>query len=77
MATLVKDTHELINFLQSKGYTKEQAEGFVDAVKDFDLEKLATKEQTQLLTSKVNILIALNSAIFAGMIILLLDQLLS
>ena len=43
MATLVKDTHKLISFLQAKGYTKDQAEGFVNAVKDFDVADLATK----------------------------------
>ncbi len=43
MTTLVKDTHKLINFLQQKGYTKEQAEGFVEAVKDFDLGDIVGK----------------------------------
>ncbi len=43
MATLVKDTHQLIMYLQKKGYTKEQAEGFVEAVKEFDTTDQATK----------------------------------
>lgn len=43
MTTLVKDTHALIGYLQQKGYSKEQAEGFVDAVKGFSVDELATK----------------------------------
>ena len=43
MATLVKDTHQLIMYLQKKGYTKEQAEGFVEAVKEFDTGDLVTR----------------------------------
>ena len=43
MATLVKDTHQLIMYLQKKGYTKEQAEGFIEAVKEFDATDLARK----------------------------------
>lgn len=47
MQSLVKDTHNLINFLQTKGYSKEQAEGFVEAVKEFDTAELATKRDLQ------------------------------
>jgi len=43
MTTLVKDSHQLIHFLQKKGYTKEQAEGLVEAVREFDTSNLATK----------------------------------
>ena len=75
MATLVKDTHGLISFLQAKGYSKEQAEGFVEAVKEFDLESLATKQQQEVLNAKINMVLGMNTAILAGIIILLLDKL--
>ena len=75
MSTLVKDTHDLINFLQKKGYSKEQAEGFVEAVKDFDTDKLATKDQLSLVITKINFLMGLNVAVFAGIIVLLLEKL--
>jgi hypothetical protein len=75
MSTLVKDTHDLINFLQKKGYSKEQAEGFVEAVKDFDIDKLATKDQLSLIITKINFLMGLNVAVFAGIIVLLLEKL--
>ncbi|KUO56050.1 MAG: hypothetical protein APF80_12485 [Alphaproteobacteria bacterium BRH_c36] len=48
MATLVRDTHKLIGFLQTKGYSKEQAEGFVDAIQEFDVSDLATKSDLRV-----------------------------
>ena len=44
MATLVKDRHKLIQHLQAKGFTLDQAEGFADAIGDLDVSDLATKE---------------------------------
>lgn len=41
--SLIKDTHKLINYLQTKGYSQEQAQGFAEAVQDFDTADLATK----------------------------------
>lgn len=66
MSTLVKDTHRLIAFLQTKGYTAQQAEGFVEAVRDFDVEELAKKADTDLLNFKLNFVLGLLIALVSA-----------
>ena len=44
MASLVVDTHNLVNHLESFGYNKKQAEGFVEVLQKLDISSLATKE---------------------------------
>ena len=59
MATIVADTHNLIQNLQTKGFTKEQAEGVTHALLELDLSKLATKtDLTRLENSIIRWLIA-------------------
>lgn len=41
--TLVLDTHRLIERLRKQGFTEKQAEGIADALRDIDLDRLATK----------------------------------
>ncbi len=44
MATLVKDTHKVISFLQTKGYSAEQAEGIISAINEnSNTDDFATK----------------------------------
>ncbi len=64
MATIVADTHKLITRLQSKGFTKEQAEGITDVLSEIDetkvvseaaLERALHRQTRQLLTFIVTI----------------------
>lgn len=82
MTTLVKDTHQLVNFLQKKGYSKEQAEGFVEAVNEFELDDIAKSDQIKdldiqikSLDTKINFTLGLLTALCAGMFVLLLEKL--
>ncbi len=44
MATLIKDTHKVINFLQAKGWTSEQAESVITAINEnANTDEFATK----------------------------------
>lgn len=53
MTTIVADTHKLIQTLQDKGYTKEQAEGFAHVLRDLDLSDLATKADLSRLENNI------------------------
>ncbi len=64
MATILTDTHKLITRLQSKGFTKEQAEGITDILSEIDetkvvseaaLERALHRQTRQLLTFIVTI----------------------
>ncbi len=64
MATILTDTHKLITRLQSKGFTKEQAEGITDVLSQIDetkvvsevaLERALHRQTRQLLTFSVTI----------------------
>ncbi len=64
MTTIVTDTHRLITHLQSKGFTKEQAEGITDVLSEIDetkvvsevaLERALHRQTRQLLTFIVTI----------------------
>ena len=59
MATIIADTHKLILHLQTKGFSKEQAEGISDALSEIDetrvvseaaLERALHSQTRQLLT---------------------------
>jgi len=43
MSTLAIDTYRAIQTLQSRGYSKDQAEGMVEILKQVDVSELATK----------------------------------
>lgn len=47
LATLNLDTYKVVKLLQEKGYTQEQAEGFITAVQDITLSGVATKQDIQ------------------------------
>lgn len=52
MAILSNDTRHAIS-IQSKGYSKEQAEGFVELVKDLNTSELVTKDYLDVIISKL------------------------
>ena len=43
MTTIVADTHKVIQSLEKRGFTKEQAEGVTQALQELDLREFATK----------------------------------
>ena len=43
MTTLVVDSHSLVTKLKTKGFSAEQAEGVVEALRELDISELATK----------------------------------
>ncbi len=43
-ATLHFDTYKVVQLLQSKGYTKDEAEGFIQAIQEVTLSGVATKQ---------------------------------
>lgn len=47
LATLHFDTYKVIKLLQEKGYTKEEAEGFIEAVQEIRLSGVSTKQDIQ------------------------------
>lgn len=53
MAILINDTHQAISLLQSKGYSKEQAEGFVELVKDLNTSEVVTKGHLDVTIAKL------------------------
>ncbi len=53
LATLYADTHKLITLLQNKGYSKEQAEGFMAAIQEITIFGIATKDDLQDVRDKL------------------------
>ena len=53
MAILISDIRQAVSLLQSKGYSKEQAEGFVELVKDLNTSELVTKDHLDVTISKL------------------------
>lgn len=47
LATLHFDTYKVIKLLQEKGYSKEEAEGFIEAVQEIQLSGVSTKQDVQ------------------------------
>lgn len=43
-AMLHMDTYKVVQLLQSKGYTKDEAEGFIAAIQEITLSGVATKQ---------------------------------
>lgn len=44
LATLNLDTYKLVKLLQTKGYSEEQAEGFISTLQDITLSGVETKQ---------------------------------
>ena len=56
LATLNLDTHRIVKHLESKGFTEEQAEGFIEAIEEINLVGVATKEDIQILKNDSQLL---------------------
>lgn len=56
IAHLNLDTHRVVKHLESKGYTEEQAEGFIEAIEEISLIGVATKEDFNVLNTKIDAL---------------------
>lgn len=52
-ATLHFDTHKVVKLLEEKGYSEEQAIGFMTAMQEITLSGVATKEDIQSLKSEI------------------------
>ena len=55
MHTVTIDTHQVYSILAARGYTKEQAEGFVEAIKELNLDQLATKHDLNEVEKRVGL----------------------
>lgn len=44
LATITLDTHRVVKHLLLKGYSEDQAEGFIDAIREINLAGVATKQ---------------------------------
>ena len=75
MKTLTIDTHKVVSLLQQKGFTKEQAEGLVEAAREVDTTEIATKHDLELINLKLNIMAGLQIATSAGVFVLMLQSL--
>lgn len=53
LATLNLDTYKVVKLLQSKGYTEEQAEGFISTLQDITLSGVATKQDIRDVRSEI------------------------
>ncbi len=73
MAVLT-DTHKIINLLEQRGFSKEQAEGVVEVMKEIDVRDLASQSSVEKLASKINMLIGINIATFAGVLSMMLNK---
>ena len=54
MTTLTIDTYRVLQKLQSKGYSKEQAEGFVEVIQDISLDEISTKSDISALKTDIS-----------------------
>lgn len=46
MATLTADTHKIALILSKSGFSKEQTNGFLEAIKEVDMSHISTKDDT-------------------------------
>ena len=56
LATLHLDTYKVVKLLQDKGYTKKEAEGFIEAIQEITLSGVATKQDVQDLQKDIQYL---------------------
>ena len=52
MTTLILDTRRLIERLRKQGFTEQQEEGITDALREIDLDRLATKADPKELENR-------------------------
>ena len=52
-ANLHFDTYRTVNLLKERGYTKKQAEGFIEVMQEVTLSGVATKEDVQNVRNEI------------------------
>lgn len=52
-ATIHLDTYKVVTLLQEKGYSKEEAEGFIQAIQEITLSGVATRQDVLELQSEI------------------------
>ena len=57
MQTLVVDTNGIVKKLEQRGFSRTQAEGITDALKELDTSKLVTKADLQVALAKQTVTI--------------------
>lgn len=81
MKTISLDTHKVITLLEERGFTRKQAEGFVEAVKEIDASELVTVKDLDLALAKQKsdlqwsmfMMLSGQFALFVAVMALLLD----
>ena len=53
-ATLHFDTYKVVNLLMGKGYSKDEAEGFIEAIQEVTLSGVATKQDIDDIKESMN-----------------------
>jgi|GEM_PF-6802586 len=53
IASLNLDTYKVVKLLQSKGYTKKEAEGFIEAIQEITLSGVATGQDIATLNQEI------------------------
>ena len=53
LATLHMDTYKVVKLLQEKGYTKKEAEGFIEAIQEITLSGVATKKDLAFVREEI------------------------
>lgn len=53
VTTLVHDTHRLVSLLRGKGYSKEQAEGFAEALEMLNVDVFVEKNDIERLDNRL------------------------
>lgn len=56
-ATLIIDTNGIVKKLEQRGFSRSQAEGITDALKELDTSKLATKADLEVALAKQTVTI--------------------
>jgi hypothetical protein len=77
MQTLVVDTNGIVKKLEAKGFSRTQAEGITDALKELDTSKLVTKADLEVALAKqtVSIVTWMTAALLAqGALVVALIQ---
>ncbi|MEM6628855.1 MAG: coiled-coil domain-containing protein [Bacteroidota bacterium] len=54
-ATLHLDTYKVVKLLQEKGYSKKEAEGFIEAIQEITLSGVATKQDISDVRKEIQI----------------------
>jgi len=71
MATITLDTYKAVKILEEKGYTPQQAEGFVKVVQEIDMSGMATKKDIESLKVWVLTVLLGQTALIVGLLKLL------